>query len=128
MRGKFIGAAVVMAMAGIGVARAAQTPPAALTEQEGLRMMRQVLSAEMNAPMGKKNGFGTLADVLSVTKLDAQTIDTASALIKGYTLRVSRADDRQHVQVTLTPVTGCGTAWFGDERNLIYTGKALGCK
>ena len=91
--------------------------------------MRVVLSTEMTPPLGRANGFGTLADVLRVAgpSVQAKPIDPASASVLDYRLTISRSDDKQHFLVALKPVKGCGMAWFGDEAGIIFTGKALGC-
>jgi hypothetical protein len=115
----------------LGATSRATTLPVqqALSETDGLRAIRIVLSTEANVPFGPKKGFGTLAEVLKVagTAVPAKTVDPNTASIRDYTLRITRSSDKKRFEATLTPTTGCGPSWFGNERNIIYTGKPLGC-
>ena len=36
-------------------------------------------------------------------------------------LALSRSEGRKHFHAALTPVKGCGMAWFGDEGNLLQS-------
>ena len=101
----------------------------ALSAQDGLRLMRMVMSVEASM---KKTGFGTLEQVLGdrmFTQSPVSIVVTSpgTASVLDYQLRVTRPDDGGRFEASLTPMSGCSTAWFGTERNLIYTGRALGC-
>jgi len=97
-------------------------------DADGVRVMRMAMSVQANKPYGK-NGYASISEVMTSIHLDTATVMDADTIQVGaYTLRVSRSDDRKHFQMALTPVSGCGTAWFGSEANVIYTGKALGCQ
>lgn len=104
-----------------------QTQSATLKESQGVALMRMAMTVQANRPFGPSR-YGSLDDVLNtLTVPDAKIAEPDSAEISGYLLRVSATADRTHYQIALTPSNGCGTAWFGDEHNIIYAGKALGC-
>ena len=97
------------------------------TETNGLLLIRTAMTVQANKPYGK-GSFGSISELVSSLRLrDVNIIDSEQAQVPGFTLRLSRSQDRKHYQIALTPLSGCGTAWFGSEANVIYTGKALGC-
>ena len=103
--------------------------PAVLSDQEGLRTMRMVLSAQLSR--GRGVPYGSLADVLNtISNIPSPTspIDGETAALKGYRLRMTVSEDRQHFQTSLTPESGCGKSWFASDQSLIYVGRALDCQ
>jgi hypothetical protein len=77
----------------------------------------------------RKNGFCDLSEIMRLSEVAFQgtTIDSVSLQLSDYTFRVTRSEDKQHFQASLTPSKGCHPAWFTDERKVIYTGRAPGC-
>lgn len=110
------------------VASAPAQNPAGLSDQEGLRTVRMVLSAQLSRPRGVP--YTDLAEVLkSIPTLPAQAspIDAETAALKGYRLRMTVSEDRRHFQTALTPEKGCGKSWFSSEQSVIYVGRVLDC-
>ena len=90
--------------------------------------MRMVLSAQISRVKGAP--YISLSQVLkTIPTLPAPVaqVDSETAALKGYRLRMTVSDDKQHFQASLTPETGCGRSWFGSEQSLIYVGRVLGC-
>jgi hypothetical protein len=56
-------------------------------------------------------------------------LDSSSARIGNYLVRITASDDKKHFQVSLEPADSrtCSPALFGDDREIIYLGTALGC-
>jgi hypothetical protein len=139
--------AVIMASLGTAAARqpaSQDTSTSSIPFQQGVHVMRVVASAEaaVAASRGQardrrpeQNGYGTLAETLDVIQRDSAVgslpgvtiVDTTSASMLDYTLQITRSEDRSHYSATLTPVKGCGLSFFTDDRNVIYTGKSIGC-
>jgi hypothetical protein len=100
---------------------------------DGVLVMRLVMSAEVQlAASGRDTPvrFRSLADVIangevSALKRDVTVIDSEDGLYKGYSLRVAAQGARY--EASLTPDKGCGLAFFVNEKNVIYTGRGLGC-
>jgi len=84
---------------------ARQDASATLTPQEGVRLMRTVNTSE-NAIKSGSGAYATLTDVIAHRTF-------------------VRAADGQGYQAALTPLSGTGTAWFTDERGLIFVGQPL---
>jgi len=108
---------------------AAQSPQdqPGLSEQEGLRTMRVLLSAQLSRPAGET--YVPLVDALRYVPgvpRPAQT-DAGTVAFKGYLLRMTLSADRRHFQASLTPESGCGKSWFSNEQGLIYVGRVLDC-
>ena len=68
------------------------------------------------APTGKQDGFCDLAELMRGGSFPFQG-----------TAADTRSEDRQHYQASLTPTSGCGVAWFTDERKVFYSGKMQSC-
>jgi hypothetical protein len=93
-------------------------------------MVRQILSAQSNAPFGPKAGYGTLGDLLKQMpelQHDVKVVDKQTASVKNYVLRMTRSQDRKSFELSLLPSKGCQTGWIANENNQIYTAQALGC-
>jgi len=127
--------AVVLSVSACHSAKPVQAPPPAqpapanpnvLSEAEGLRTMRTVLSDEISKG---RAGYRSLSELVEgLPTLGASTAaDGTTAALKGYRLRLTVSEDRKHFQASLTPETGCGTSWFGNDQSLIYVGRPLGC-
>ena len=124
-----------------------ETSTSSISFQQGVSIMRLVASAEVAVSQSRgqsrdrqpeQSGYGTLAEMIemlhpqpaleSFSSLPAITAsDATSASLLDYSLRVIRSEDRQHYAATLTPVKGCGLAFSVDDRNVIYTGRSIGC-
>ena len=100
---------------------------ASQSDVDGLRTMRMAMSVQANKPFGSA-GYGSVADVAKALQLTGTKVDSERFDFGPYRLMVSVSADKRHYQMSLTPLTGCDAAWFGNETNQIYTGKALGCK
>jgi hypothetical protein len=102
--------------------------------------MRFVISIE-EATAGSGKPCGNLTDVMqSPDWPDASqryqdgfpamdVVDSSSAQIGNYLMRITTSDDKKHFQASIEPIDPktCGPALFGDDRELIYAGKVLGC-
>ena len=67
-----------------------------------------------------------LAAALLAVTLDAARQDASATLTDVIAHRTFvRAADGQGYQAALTPLSGTGTAWFTDERGLIFVGQPL---
>jgi hypothetical protein len=105
-------------------------------QQSGLMLMRQVLTIQANRPFAKA-GYGSLSDVLKMMPMTrgiapdaAEAVhlsDAETADFGEYTLRLTRSEDRAKFELSLVPKDGCGLAFFSNDKNIIYSGKALGC-
>ena len=113
-------------------ARVASAPPpqdpAVLSEEDGLRTMRMLLSAQLSRPEGET--YVALVDALryvpTVPRPAAQS-DSDTAAFKGYRLRMTLSGDKRHFQASLTPEKGCGKSWFSNDQGIIYVGRVLDC-
>src|SRR5262245_28591672 len=112
---KYLAVAVCvgLALAADG-ARAQPTSSAdSLTERNALKVMRVVMSAQANEPF-RQSGFGSLAELMAQAPLMKNAepqftlINSVSASVLDYTLRIDRSDDKRHYAVSLTPTKGCG--------------------
>ena len=101
-----------------------------LKEVDGLRLAREIMTVQMNAPFAKQHGdLADLLDAKLIPELDsAERVDASTAIYRAYKLVVTKSSDGSRFQMALAPVRGCGPAWFGTEASIIYVGKALGCK
>jgi len=105
-------------------------------QQSALMLMRQVLTIQANKPFAKA-GYGSLSDVLKTMPMtrgvapDAaqavHLVDAETADFGDYTLRLTRSEDRAKFELSLVPKQSCDTAFFGNDTNIVYTGRALGC-
>jgi hypothetical protein len=95
------------------------------------------MSAEVELA-ATKNGWGDLSEVVRAGGMQrAETIpsmtivDSSTATVLDYTLRLTRSDDKKHFQVSLTPTVAkpgdSRISWFSfDQDNLIiYTGTPI---
>ena len=98
-----------------------------LSEQEGLRTMRMLLSAQLSRPAGET--YVPLADALRYVESVPRPAQSDSDAVgfKGYRLRMTLSADGRHFQTSLTPESGCGKSWFSNEQGVIYVGRALDC-
>jgi len=106
------------------------------SQQSGLMLMRQVLTIQANKPFAKA-GYGSLSDVLKMMPMtrgvapDAaqavQVSDAETADFGDYTLRLTRSEDRAKFELSLVPKQSCGIAFFSNDKNIVYSGRALGC-
>ena len=98
--------------------------------------MRQILTIQANKPFAKV-GYGTLSDVLKMMPMtrgvapDAaeavKLIDAETADFGDYILRLTRSDDHRKFEMSLAPKQSCAIAFFSSEKNIVYSGRALGC-
>ena len=116
-----------------GAARAQES----LSREQGLTIVRVVVSAEVEL-RASGNGWGDLSDVVRVGNLQrgeafppAKIVDSSTATVLDYTLRLTRSDDKKHLQVSLTPtVAKLGDnriSWFSLDQTewIIYTGQPI---
>jgi hypothetical protein len=116
-----------------GAARARES----LSREQGLTIVRVVVSAEVEL-RASGNGWGDLSDVVRVGNMQrgealppAKIVDSSTATVLDYTLRLTRSDDKKHLQVSLTPtVTKLGDnriSWFSLDQTewIIYTGQPI---
>jgi len=130
-----IGLIVGLTVLGAQASNAAVQQPT-YGQQSGLMLMRQVLTIQANKPFAT-NGYGTLSDVLKMMPMtrgvapDAaqaiQLIDSETADFGDYTLRLTRSEDRRKFELSLAPKQSCGLAFFSNDRNIVYSGRAIGC-
>jgi hypothetical protein len=125
-----------LALAGTPASSAAVSQQPASGQQSGLMLMRQVLTIQANKPFAKA-GYGSLSDVLKMMPMTrgvapeaAQAVhltDAETADVGDYTLRLTRSEDRAKFELSLVPKQSCDVAFFSNDRNIVYTGRALGC-
>jgi hypothetical protein len=147
MRTETIGLLVALALS---MSTGATHAKESLSREDGLRVMRGVLTLEVavhNGARGTESEWGDLAQVVKVSDSDSAAwkpldgprtktrlvdvvVDSTTATVFDYTLRLTRSDDKKHFQLSLTPtVTNASDprlSWFADDRLLIYTGKPIG--
>ena len=106
--------------------------------------MKGVLTLEVHGG-GMTSGWDDLAELVkasehdtaawkpvdgSRTRLVDAIVDSSTATVVDYTLRLTRSEDRKHFQLSLTPTVAKASdprpSWFGDDRFVIYTGKPIG--
>lgn len=116
-----------------------------LSEEEALKLVRVVVTAETELSLTKK-AYVSLEELLQtrffqkgagnafhflVKKNPSQTqislIDSTSASLNNYYLSVIASSDGNHYQVRLVPERGCDVALFSNEAAVIYKGQGLGC-
>jgi len=99
-----------------------------LSADEGVRLMRAVMTPQFNPPF--RHAHGDLAQVaaLGVLPNGAELVDSYTATYKGYRLVMMASVDRKQFQAMLVPREGCGRSWFGSEKSVIYSGEAMGCR
>jgi hypothetical protein len=56
-----------------------------------------------------------------------QLADAETADFGDYTLRLTRSEDRTKFELSLVPKKSCDLAFFSNDKNIVYTGRALGC-
>ncbi len=120
---------VAMLLAG-PTARVALTQTS-LTEADGLRIVMLATGSEI-ARRSKPSVHLTSIDTVVISAkqlgLPIRAVDSESASVFDYTLRIMRSEDGRHFQVGLSPVKGCGTAWFASD-GVVYVGRAVaGCQ
>ena len=121
----FVGLSMVLGFTGM----TATQEPTVLAERDGLRLMRRLMAVQANAPFA--GNPGSLADVVGHAQRSGTADATVAAInpetgeVLGYAVRI--APNGSRYEISLTPNGGCGPAWFGNEKNVIYSGKALGC-
>ena len=92
---------------------------------DGVRAMRTALSNYIDA-RGKGPRYGTVAD--AVKNLQGwQIVGAETAVFVNYQLRITKSQDEQSFQASLTTSTKCAPAWFSSEQGVIYVAKAIGC-
>lgn len=114
---------------------------AALTEREGLTLVRTINTAEVTYLMKTKSGFVSLDKLLASSLLggkgqpgypnfgaEIQLADETSGTIRDYKLSVIASADGKHYSVDLAPQKGCATAFFSNDAAIIFPAKALGCE
>jgi hypothetical protein len=119
----------------------AQPQPRSLSRDRALTILRIVLAVEVTGGAGNPPGYLNLSDVAQSPDWlgfvqrrtpefpRIEMTDSTSARVLDYELRVIASADRKHFQASLQPVEpkACGFALFTDERDVIYSGKGLGC-
>ena len=125
----------VLATIALSISPGAISPQESLSRAQGLMITRIVLSIETT-------GRGEYLDLPAVMKLakdpqsgysgsdlsTANLVDSTTVTVQDYTLQLTRADDRTHFQVSLTPTAPKDDnrpSWFSDDRFVIYTGKPI---
>ncbi|HEY2645287.1 MAG TPA: hypothetical protein VGI56_16185, partial [Galbitalea sp.] len=111
------------------------------SRDKALLLMRVVIAAEETLASTQKE-YGNLTDVIQSPAFpDASgrtqvglpaamdVVDSSSAQIGNYLVRITTSEDKKHFQASLEPndPKTCGPALFGDDREFIYGGKVLGC-
>ena len=112
---------------------AAQPQPPGPTLQigDGVFVMRLVMDLEGRVGAGHVPAeYLPLSGIAAVSgqtwlKQKVTLIDDENGSYKGYALRVTAQGSRY--EASLVPTRGCGTAFFVDDRILIYTAHGLGC-
>jgi hypothetical protein len=59
----------------------------------------------------------------------ANLVNSTTVTVQDYTLQLTRADDRTHFQISLTPTASKNDnrpSWFSDDRGVIFTGRPIG--
>jgi hypothetical protein len=126
----------VLATIALSISTGAMSPQESLSRAQGLMITRMVLVIEAT-------GRGEYLDLPSVMKLakdpqsgyatpelsTANLVDSTTVSVQDYTLQLTRADDRKHFQISLTPTAPKDDdnrpSWFSDDRDIIYTGKPI---
>jgi hypothetical protein len=121
--------ALLLAIA-LGTSGAARSQDS-LSDRDGVRLMRLMMTVQANRPFAQ-SGFGSLADVMQYGKsaFDDPVLNQldSSGAVLSHVLRITTSPDRKSYEISLTPTaSNCGPAWFGNEKNVIYSGKPLGC-
>ena len=93
---------------------------------DGLRAMRQTMSNYINAK-GKDGRYGTVADAVKGLQ-GWQVVNAETAAFVDYQLTVTKAQNQQAFQMSLTSAAKCAPAWFSSESSVIYTAKPIGCQ
>jgi hypothetical protein len=135
-----VGVVLLMVAGMIALQVIATSAQGSLPSDKSLLLMRLVISIEATFA-SPKMGYRNVIDVVqSPDWPDASRIhedgipaidvvDSSSAQIGNYLLRITTSDDKKHFQASLEPIDPktCGQALFGDDRGVIYVGKGLGC-
>ena len=97
--------------------------------RNGVTLMRAINTAE-NAQR-RSGGYAPLEQLVSHPMMGKVApnvvINGSGATYLGQTVRLLVSNDGQHYQAALVPPSGCGIAFFSDERGLIFSGKVLDC-
>ena len=99
-----------------------------LSPEEGVLVMRSVMTPQFNPPF--RSAFGDLGDfaVIGALPKGVELVDAFTATYKGHRLTMTVSGDRKAFQVMLVPANGCGPSWFSSEKGVIYSGVPLGCQ
>jgi hypothetical protein len=131
MRARYVPVFILVAgLLAVTLNAARQDASATLTPQEGIRLMRTVNTSE-NVIKSGSGAYASLGDVMAHRSFSPGTAGPLTragadeASVKSYRLVLARAADGQGYQAALTPLSGGGTAWFTDERGVIFVGQAL---
>jgi hypothetical protein len=117
---------------GLLIGAAATLPSSArqadLTPADGIRIVRSVNTTQ--AQLSRRGGgYASLRDVVTdgsfSAAADVQLSGADSATIRSHRLSLTRTADARGYQLSLTPISGCGAAWFSSESGLIFTGRCL---
>jgi len=121
-------ATIVLCFAGLTLAAFAQEAPM-LPPQDGLGVMRGLNTAEsgLSSATGVYAALSAVLPKLGAIGSEAIPLDEQTATLRDYRLSLVRSQDAKHYNASLLPSHGCQTAWFTDERGVIYKGLPLGC-
>jgi hypothetical protein len=140
MRKKIAALLVVLVLA--VVSSRALPARASLSREAGLRVMRGVLTLEVEG-FASSHRWDDLATVVQRSERDPAAwrpldgsratlvdavVDASTATILDYRLQLTRSDDATHLQVTLTPhdgPNGSRPSWFADEHGVIFVGQPI---
>lgn len=90
-------------------------------------LVLKILLVRQN-PTACGDGYCDLAGLIRLGfPLQGIPSDAVTFPLKNQVFRLTRSEDRRHYQASLTPGSGCGVAWFTDERKAFYSGKIQGC-
>jgi hypothetical protein len=81
---------------------------------------QRALEVQRNAMASAESTLGDAAKAMQM--IDAETADFGD-----YTLRLTRSEDRRKFELSLAPKQSCDLAFFSNDKNIVYTGHALGC-
>jgi hypothetical protein len=126
-------AIIALSTVGLGDQVPKEPAPTPLTDQDCHRLVVLVTAGETintrtsrSSPSRKLSPLESAVGVLRQYRGELMGPDAAK--FPGYTLRITRSSDGAHFLVSLTPVAaGCGTAWFGSEEDIVYSGRRVDC-
>src|SRR5258708_25253348 len=114
-------------LASLGGNRDGQTQ--ALADKDALALVSQAIAGEAAGfPQRPGETPSSVALIAKTTRfVSTAVIDEDAAQFGDYLLRVTRSSDRHHFQVALTPIHGCGKAWFATDSSAVYAGGRVDC-